>query len=160
MTAALAPRQRRFVDEYLIDLNATQAAIRAGYSARTAEQIGWQLLQKPSVRAAVDAGQKDAALRARRELNAVLRDVAAIRQNAMQFVEREGVSSRAMRDPRAALQAIKLESELLGLFKQIEPPRNTLAELLAGLSGNVVGINPNPRIERDEFVRAGLPDVA
>ena len=35
--AALTARQRRFVDEYLVDVNATQAAIRAGYSARTAK---------------------------------------------------------------------------------------------------------------------------
>ena len=36
--AKLTPKQQRFVDEYLIDLNATQAAIRAGYSPKTAEQ--------------------------------------------------------------------------------------------------------------------------
>lgn len=40
----LPPKQQRFVEEYLIDLNATQAAIRAGYSARTAEQQGPRLL--------------------------------------------------------------------------------------------------------------------
>ena len=42
----LTARQRRFVDEYLIDLNATQAAIRAGYSLKTAGQIGEQNLRK------------------------------------------------------------------------------------------------------------------
>jgi terminase small subunit-like protein len=36
----MTPRQRRFVDEYLLDLNATQAAIRAGYSVRTANEQG------------------------------------------------------------------------------------------------------------------------
>lgn len=46
---ALNDKQRRFVAEYLIDLNATQAAIRAGYSEKTAEQYGFQLLQKTSV---------------------------------------------------------------------------------------------------------------
>lgn len=49
----LTAKQARFVDEYLIDLNATQAAIRAGYSAKTAEWIGPQLLGKPHVAAAV-----------------------------------------------------------------------------------------------------------
>jgi phage terminase small subunit len=39
----LTPKQRRFVDEYLMDLNATQAAIRAGYSTHTAEQQGARL---------------------------------------------------------------------------------------------------------------------
>lgn len=43
-TVRLTPRQQRFVDEYLIDLNATQAAIRAGYSAKTANRAGPRLL--------------------------------------------------------------------------------------------------------------------
>ena len=55
----LAPMQSVFVQEYLIDLNATQAAIRAGYSKKTAEQQGYQLLQKPSVQAAIAARQKE-----------------------------------------------------------------------------------------------------
>ena len=50
----LTPKQEAFVREYLIDLNATQAAIRAGYSAKNAETIGYQLLQKTLVRAAID----------------------------------------------------------------------------------------------------------
>jgi phage terminase small subunit len=47
VVAKLTDRQRRFVDEYLVDLNATQAAIRAGYSPRTARQIGDENLSKP-----------------------------------------------------------------------------------------------------------------
>jgi phage terminase small subunit len=49
----LTAKQQAFVDEYLIDLNATQAAIRAGYSVKTAEQQGYQLLQKTSVSEAI-----------------------------------------------------------------------------------------------------------
>ena len=45
----LTPKQQKFVDEYLIDLNATQAAIRAGYSAKTAGWIGQQLLAKTHI---------------------------------------------------------------------------------------------------------------
>jgi len=51
------PKQRRFVEEYLVDFNATRAAIRAGYSERTAEQQAYQLLQKSSVREVVEAGK-------------------------------------------------------------------------------------------------------
>lgn len=54
----LTPKQERFVQEYLIDLNATQAAIRAGYSAKTAEQQGFQLLQKTSVQKAIAEGRR------------------------------------------------------------------------------------------------------
>jgi phage terminase small subunit len=49
----LTDKQQRFVDEYLIDLNATQAAIRSGYSERTAEQQASRLLRNVKVRAEV-----------------------------------------------------------------------------------------------------------
>jgi phage terminase small subunit len=47
---ALTPKQRRFVDEYLLDLNATQAAIRTGYSKKTADQQASRLLTNVKVR--------------------------------------------------------------------------------------------------------------
>ena len=46
----LTAKQQRFCDEYLIDLNATQAAIRAGYSEKTAKQIGQENLTKPDLK--------------------------------------------------------------------------------------------------------------
>lgn len=51
--AGLADKQQRFVDEYLIDLNATQAAIRAGYSANNADKIVSELLGKTGVAEAI-----------------------------------------------------------------------------------------------------------
>lgn len=51
--AKLTEKQQRFVDEYLIDLNATQAAIRAGYSVKTANEQGSQLLAKLSIQQAI-----------------------------------------------------------------------------------------------------------
>jgi phage terminase small subunit len=53
----LTPKQQRFVREYLIDLNATQAAIRAGYSEKTAYSIGNENLRKPEIAAAIQAAQ-------------------------------------------------------------------------------------------------------
>ncbi len=52
-------KQRRFVEEYQIDINATQAAIRAGYSAKTAEQQGPRLLGNVGVAAAIQAAQTE-----------------------------------------------------------------------------------------------------
>ena len=49
----MTPKQERFVEEYLVDLNATQAAIRAGYSEKTAYSIGEENLRKPEIREAV-----------------------------------------------------------------------------------------------------------
>lgn len=51
----LTPKQERFVAEYLIDLNATQAAIRAGYSEKTAGQVGFENLRKPEIADAIAA---------------------------------------------------------------------------------------------------------
>jgi phage terminase small subunit len=51
----MSPRHQRFIEEYLVDLNASQAALRAGYSPRVHRQIGCRLLQRPDVAAAVKA---------------------------------------------------------------------------------------------------------
>lgn len=45
----LNPKQKRFCEEYVIDLNATQSAIRAGYSKKTAGVSGWEILKKPYI---------------------------------------------------------------------------------------------------------------
>ncbi|MBK0115629.1 MULTISPECIES: terminase small subunit [unclassified Delftia] len=54
----LTARESRFVDEYLVDLNATQAAIRAGYSAKTARSIACENLTKPHIGAAIAEARK------------------------------------------------------------------------------------------------------
>jgi phage terminase small subunit len=61
MRTTLNPKRERFVAEYLVDLNATQAAIRAGYSRRTATQIGCRLLRNGSVAEAIASAQADLA---------------------------------------------------------------------------------------------------
>lgn len=55
---SLTPKQARFVEEYLIDLNATQAAIRAGYSEATARHIGSENLAKPDIQEAIQEAQQ------------------------------------------------------------------------------------------------------
>ena len=50
----LTPKQSRFVEEFMVDLNATQAAIRAGYSEKTARVIGPENLSKPACREAIE----------------------------------------------------------------------------------------------------------
>ena len=50
----MTPKQKRFCEEYLIDCNATQAAIRAGYSEKTAYSIGQENMKKPEIKAYID----------------------------------------------------------------------------------------------------------
>ena len=52
-------KQKRFCDEYLIDLNATQSAIRAGYSPKTAYKIGQENLMKPQIKAYIEKRMKE-----------------------------------------------------------------------------------------------------
>ena len=59
MVVALNDKQQRFCDEYLIDLNATQAAIRSGYSKKTAKEQGSRLLSNVNVKAYIDARMKE-----------------------------------------------------------------------------------------------------
>lgn len=65
MSKKLTPKQAAFVDEYLVDLNATQAAIRAGYSPRTATKQGHQVLNYPHVARAIQAAQAERVERTR-----------------------------------------------------------------------------------------------
>lgn len=71
-------KQSRFVEEYVLDMNATQAAIRAGYSAKTAQEQGARLLANVMVRAAVDAAVAKIADRAEVSAERVIRERARL----------------------------------------------------------------------------------
>lgn len=74
----LTAKQIRFVDEYLVDLNATQAAIRAGYSEKTANTIGAQNLAKLSIQAEILRRQKDLQRRTAISQDRVIKELARV----------------------------------------------------------------------------------
>jgi phage terminase small subunit len=76
--STLTPKQQRFVDEYLIDLNATQAAIRAGYSEKTAQEIGSENLSKPIIAEAIAAAMKEREKRTEITQDRVLKEYAKL----------------------------------------------------------------------------------
>lgn len=78
--ANLTPKQQRFVEEYLIDLNATQAAIRAGYSEKTANEIGAENLAKPSIAKAIQDALKERSERVQIDADYVLKRLVEIDQ--------------------------------------------------------------------------------
>lgn len=91
MSKGLTDRQARFVEEYLVDLSATQAAIRAGYSEQTAGKIGWENLQKPHIAEAVAEAQRARADRTHVTQDVVLSELYAIACADMaQFAEWNG----------------------------------------------------------------------
>lgn len=75
---SLTPKQERFVAEYLIDMNASQAAVRAGYSARTAGALGFENLKKPEIAAAIQSAQKKRSARVEITQDRVLLEIARL----------------------------------------------------------------------------------
>ncbi len=111
----MTPKQQRFVEEYLVDLNATQAAIRAGYSVKSAPKIGTQLLVKTSIQTAINKAR--ASLQKRTEITqeTMMADIEAIKRDAMQVVyDYDG--NKAMLDHKAALRACELQGKRYGMF--------------------------------------------
>lgn len=70
---ALTKKRRLFVEEYLVDLNATQAAIRAKYSKNRATEIGYQLLQVPEIAAAISQAMAERTQRTQTDADYVVR---------------------------------------------------------------------------------------
>lgn len=79
----LTPKQQRFVQEYLQDHNGTQAAIRAGYSDKTAKQQGSRLLTDPRIQAAVRAGQQKMAKKAEVTVDSLMAELEEARKLAL-----------------------------------------------------------------------------
>ena len=124
MTGAPTPKQARFVHEYLIDLNASQAAIRAGYSARNADKIGSELLGKTRVRAAIGEAQKARERRTLITADRVVGELALIAfSNTQDYIGATGAGdpfvdlSGLSREQWAAVQEVTVEDFVDGRGK-------------------------------------------
>lgn len=106
----LTPKQQAFVNEYLIDLNATQAAIRAGYSEKTAYSIGQENLNKPEIQESIQAAMDKRAKRTEVTADRVIRELAKLAfSNVQDFVDGDGKLLKPgdiSRDDAAAIQEI------------------------------------------------------
>ena len=112
----LTPKQQRFVEEYLVDLNATQAAIRAGYSAKTASRIGPELLGKTCVSEVIQAQRAKLSERTMRTAADVMADIGRVRASAMQTVVDPQSGAEVMVSYKDAIKALELEGKHLGAF--------------------------------------------
>jgi len=113
---ALNEKQQRFCDEYLIDLNATQAAIRAGYSEKTAGSQAFDLLKKPDVQAYLEERMDERSKRTEITQDAVLKELAKIGFANMSDYMKPGIDgdpvldfSQITRDQAAALTEVTVE---------------------------------------------------
>lgn len=101
----LTPKQKRFIQEYLIDLNATQACIRAGYSKRNADKIGPELLGKTRVQEALQKAHEDLAKRTKTKQEKVIQQLQADHDGAIE-ANQYG----------AAVKATELKGKHIGMF--------------------------------------------
>ena len=109
MNARLTPKQQQFVDEYLIDLNATQAAIRAGYSSRTARAIASENLAKPHIQDAIAKAKMERSEATRIDAEWVLKQAVELHQRCMQEI-------KPARNPKTREQMKDEDGNLLFTF--------------------------------------------
>lgn len=110
--AKLTDKQKKFVEEYLIDLNATQACIRAGYNVKDSQQaseIGCQLLKKTQVSNAITVAMAERSRRTGISQDRVVNELAKIAfVNMLDVVDEEGrIRSTASQDDLACIESIK-----------------------------------------------------
>ena len=84
MTGKLTAKQEMFCREYLVDLNATQAAIRAGYSEKTAKEIGCENLTKPNIQEYIQAQMNKRAERVEITADYVLNGIKDLTERCIQ----------------------------------------------------------------------------
>ena len=111
--AKLTAKQKKFVEEYLIDLNATQAAIRAGYSTESAKEIGCENLTKPNVKVEIDKAIAERSRRTGINQDRVLRELAKIafvNPGDVINLNQATVKSDAKEEDLAAIASVKIKN--------------------------------------------------
>lgn len=99
---ALTAKQQRFVVEYLVDLNATQAAIRAGYAPARAREQAYQLMKRPAVKAAIEQAMQDRSKRLKVDADYVLQRLTEIDQLDVIDILNDDLTLKALSDwPKA-----------------------------------------------------------
>lgn len=165
---ALTDKQRRFVDEYLVDLNATQAAIRAGYSQKTARQIGDENLSKPDIAKAVQEAQAARATRTEITQDMVLRELAKIGFSDIRKIVRWGKTELRVTDSGddedevtepyhglALVSADDIDDDTAAAISEISEGREGLKVKLHDKKGALVDIGRHLGMFKDRIEHSG-----
>ena len=150
---ALTAKQQRFVDEYLIDLNATQAAIRVGYSKKTADQQASRLLTNVKVREYLAQRQADRANRTEITQDMVLNELAKIGFSDIRKIVRWGETQVRMVDGEddgpedmvpyhglALIDSTEIDDNTAGAIAEVSQGRDGLKVKLHDKKGALVDI--------------------
>lgn len=109
----MTAKQERFVQEYLIDLNATQAAIRAGYSPKTAQEQSARLLSKVMIQTAISKAQAERSRRTGINQDRVIRELAKVAfLNPVDVIDMDDatIQGQANRDDTACIASVKVKT--------------------------------------------------
>ena len=121
---ALEPRQQRFCEEYIVDLNATQAGIRAGYSAKTAYSQAHDLLKKPEIEAEVQRLMNERSKRTEITADKVLKETYLLAMSDIGEAFNEDGSLKPIRDIpahiRRAISSVEVDELFEGRGEQRE----------------------------------------
>ncbi|AQS50736.1 terminase small subunit [Paenalcaligenes hominis] len=165
----LTPKQKRFVEEYLIDLNATQAAIRAGYSQRTAGQIGEQNLKKLEIKQAIQAAQENRSERTEITQDMVLQELAKIGFSDIRKIVRWGETMLRMETDKdgndvvvpyhglALIDSAEIDDATAAAISEVAEGRNGLTVKLHDKKGALVDIGRHLGMFKDRVEHSG-PD--
>lgn len=110
--ARLTAKQKRFIEEYLIDLNATQAAIRAGYSVESAKEIGCENLTKPNIQQVIEKQMAERSKRTGVNQDRVITELARIAfVNPSDVIDSSDatIKETASEDDLACIQSVKVK---------------------------------------------------
>lgn len=145
----LTDKQQRFVEEYLIDLNATQAAIRAGYAEKTANREGSRLLSNVDIQEAIQEAQNKRAERVNVTQDDVLKgllEIISMSTGKQKITETELSKvdgsivpmdvEKVCFEPHAANKALELLGKHLGMFKD-------KVEVSADVTNKTINLTPN-----------------
>ena len=124
----MTDKQKRFCEEYLIDLNATQAAVRAGYSSRTADRIASENLRKPDVQQYLQRLMQERSKRTGITSDQVLRELERIAMTETEITGKE------------KMRALELLGKHLGMFQNgadNSAALEKLDEVLGRIEGNI-----------------------
>lgn len=119
----MTKKQKRFIEEYLIDLNATQAAIRAGYKPGTAYSIGSENLKKPEIKAGIDKAMAERSKRTGINEDRILLELARIGFAKITDVvdpKTGKIKEGALEDDLACIQSIKIKPGEFGTEREIK----------------------------------------
>lgn len=130
----LTDKQKRFCDEYLCDMNATQAAIRAGYSKRTAYRTGCDNLKKPQIRAYIDKRMAEKGAELIATQNEVLQYLTSVMRGESVAVEVvvDGDGAKLIEKEPSEMERIKAADQLAkchGLYRDKEKMKIDLQRL-------------------------------